>query len=125
MYKNAIYVFVVLSLIGVIFLISIGQKDDKDSYNIVNEKEVIQLLKEDAVLVDVRTEDEYNSKHIKGALNIPLDKISDIELEKNKKIIVYCQSGKRSKQAANTLVELGFSEVYDFGSINNWMGEFN
>lgn len=125
MYKNAIYVFIVLSLIGVIVLISIGQKNDKDSYNIVNEKEVIQLLKEDAVLVDVRTKDEYNSKHIKDALNIPLDKISDIELEKNKKIIVYCQSGKRSKLAANVLIELGFSKVYDFGSINNWTGEFN
>lgn len=71
------------------------------------------------IIVDVRTKEEYDSSHIKDAINIPYDEIDEnIELDKNKKILVYCQSGNRSKKAFISLVNLGYN-VYNLGGIND------
>ncbi|MGL5541428.1 MAG: rhodanese-like domain-containing protein [Erysipelotrichaceae bacterium] len=76
------------------------------------------------MLLDVRTAQEYQEKHLEGATNIPLDELTErIENEvwdKNEILIVYCRSGNRSQQAATQLVELGYRNVFDFGSIDNW-----
>jgi len=78
---------------------------------------------EDYILVDVRTEEEFVSNHIPHAINIPLSTIhADIQLDKNKIIVVYCQSGNRSNQAKELLKPLGYT-VYNFGSIHNWEGD--
>lgn len=80
-----------------------------------------ELLKnENTKLIDVRTTDEYETKHIDGAISIPLSEINNITFSKETNIIVYCQSGRRSKQAATELLNLGYVNVYDFGGINNW-----
>ncbi len=71
-------------------------------------------------LVDVRSEAEYNGGHIEGAISIPLDEIDDIKLAKNINLIVYCRSGSRSKSAALKLLDLGYVNVYDLGSMDNW-----
>ncbi len=71
-------------------------------------------------LVDVRSEAEYNGGHIEGAISVPLEKIDDIKLAKNLNLIVYCRSGSRSKSAALKLLELGYVNVYDLGSMDNW-----
>ena len=77
-----------------------------------------ELLKEDHIIVDVRTKEEYEISHIKNAINIPYDEINSmIELEKDKIILVYCASGNRSKIAHAKLTNLGY-ETYDLGSIN-------
>lgn len=77
---------------------------------------------ENYILVDVRTEQEFETSHIPNAKNIPLDTIDyNMNLDKNKTIVVYCQSGNRSNQAFIKLKTLGFT-VYDFGSIHNWKG---
>lgn len=80
--------------------------------------------KEDFTLLDVRTPSEYSSKHIKGAKNIPVSNIKTVAeatfKDKDDFIVVYCQSGSRSKQAASALIKMGYTEVYDLGSINNW-----
>lgn len=72
------------------------------------------------VVIDVRTKGEYNQKHVKGAINIPYDQIdSDINLSKEEIILVYCQSGRRSDIAYNTLKKMGYKVVYDLGAIDN------
>lgn len=75
------------------------------------------------VLVDVRTKEEYAEKHIPGARLVPNESITDKEiagLNKDDTIIVYCRSGHRSQQAAQKLVKIGYTHVYDMGGINSW-----
>ncbi len=78
----------------------------------------------DVVLVDVRSQNEYNGGHIKGAILLPLPQVSvDAEKalgDKDKTVIVYCQSGARSKLAASLLQRKGYQNVYDLGGINAW-----
>lgn len=76
------------------------------------------------VLLDVRTQEEYEEIHIPGSLLIPLDKLeNNIENEikdKSKTIYVYCRSGNRSVSAVKILNKLGYENVYDLGGINRW-----
>lgn len=74
----------------------------------------------DVVIIDVRTESEYKSGHLKETVNIPVSEISSIEYDKDTKIIVYCRSGSRSANAAKMLSEMGYSKVLDMGGIINW-----
>lgn len=77
----------------------------------------------DSIILDVRRQDEYDSGHIPGAKLFPNEDISKetaADLPEDKPLLVYCRTGKRSKQAAEKLLELGFSEVYDFGGIKDW-----
>ena len=71
------------------------------------------------IIVDVRTKEEYESSHIKDAINIPYDEIDEsTNLDKNVKILVYCQSGNRSKKAFVSLTNLGYN-AYNLGGIND------
>lgn len=76
------------------------------------------------VLLDVRTEEEFRTGHIQGAVLIPYTEIrarAASELpDKNALILVYCRSGRRSAIAARELVQLGYTRVYDFGGITDW-----
>ena len=82
-----------------------------------------------AVILDVRTEDEFNEGMIKGALNIDIYKgqgfiYSIEELDKSKNYYVYCRSGGRSGQACSIMSQLGFENAYNLlGGIMNWEGE--
>lgn len=79
---------------------------------------------ENFILLDVRSEEEFKENRIKGAVLIPYTEITErIETEfsdKNALILVYCRSGRRSAIAANELVLLGYTNVYDFGGIIEW-----
>lgn len=85
-----------------------------------NETNIESLMKENEyIIVDVRTEEEYDSEHLVDAINIPYDEIDeDTDLDKNKLIFVYCRSGNRSKKAYDTLISLGYN-VYDLGAIDS------
>lgn len=76
------------------------------------------------ILIDVRTEDEYQEKHIKNSISIPLDmlekEIKNKVSDENSIIFVYCKSGTRSKQAAEKLINLGYKNVYNIGGIDDW-----
>ena len=76
------------------------------------------------ILIDVRTEREHSTQHIKGAVLIPDNEIrlrAESELpDKNARILVYCHSGNRSAAVARTLVSLGYTSVYDMGGIMSW-----
>lgn len=83
------------------------------------------LIKDEgAVLIDVRSQQEHDERHIEGSILIPMDEISaKIEeqvAEKDKPIIVYCRSGRRSAIAAEELIKMGYTKVYDLGSIDAW-----
>lgn len=75
-------------------------------------------------VVDVRTPEEYAEGHVPGAINIPNEDIGDEEPEllpdKDAVVLVYCRSGRRSKEAADKLVEMDYRNVYDFGGIMDW-----
>lgn len=90
----------------------------------IDTKTVYQELDNKKVyIIDVREEYEYKSGHIKNAYNIPLTKINEISklmLSLDSKIIVYCHSGNRSRKAANSLIDMGYTNVYDMGGINDW-----
>lgn len=82
-----------------------------------------KLVDDGATLLDVRTPGEYNSGHIDGAINIPIQAFGQ-KKEQLKKleapIVVYCQSGVRSARATEALEKLGFQKVYDLGGIGDW-----
>lgn len=111
-----------------IFLLSgCGENKNTDSsdgsVNYMEAKE--KIINDGAILLDVRTEEEYNEKHIDGASLLPLDEIdidhiSQLVSDKDTPIIVYCKSGNRSQQAREKLIALGYSKVYDLGAMNNW-----
>ena len=93
------------------------------SINYVQAKE--KIINEQAILVDVRTVDEYNEGHIAGAVVLPLDEIDSDSAkdkigDKNQVIIVYCRSGKRSAEALKKLNSLGYQKVFDLGAMSNW-----
>ena len=79
---------------------------------------------EDYIILDVRTEDEYNDFHIKNSILLPdydvRRRAKDILVDKAQKIFVYCRTGVRSKLAARTLEDLGYSNVIEFGGIVKW-----
>lgn len=80
----------------------------------------------DALLLDVRTPQEYKSGHIPGSVNLPLlflDNADEIIENEDTPIFVYCQSGNRSRQAVAQLAAMGYSDVKNIGDIAAWTGE--
>jgi rhodanese-related sulfurtransferase len=85
-------------------------------------EEARKLVEKGAILIDVRTTEEYAQGHIDGAKNIPVQNLDTrmSELPKDKAIVVYCRSGARSSRAMRMLKEKGFTQVYDLGGMSNW-----
>lgn len=79
---------------------------------------------ENYIILDARTQEEYNESHIPGAILIPYDKIlenaEDLLTDKDQLILVYCRSGRRSKLAAEGLIKLGYTNIKEFGGIIDW-----
>ena len=100
--------------------------EEPGGYQKVSAEEAKQMMEglPGYVLVDVRTEDEYAEAHIEGAVLIPVDAIgaraADELPGKDTAVFVYCRSGVRSAQAAETLAGLGYTQVFDMGGINGW-----
>ncbi len=98
-------------------------------YQQISMQEAISIMEEEEnyIILDVRTIEEYEEKHIPGAINIPNKTIGSEEIpelpDKEQRILVYCRSGNRSKQAAAKLAALGYINITEFGGINDWPGE--
>ena len=92
----------------------------KNLFGQTDNTEMIEKIKTGATLVDVRSEGEFRNGSVKGAINIPLDKLEgQMNKLKNKKdIIVFCQSGNRSSRAKSILENNGFSNVYNGGGVH-------
>ena len=78
------------------------------------------MIREGAVLLDVRTPEEYAQGHIPGAINRPLDDFHNADEFKDKTMILYCRSGMRSGMVKKRFEKQGISEVYNLGGINRW-----
>lgn len=78
---------------------------------------------QDAIILDVRTQEEYDGGHVPGAVCFPNEDIQPelpLPFEKDAEILVYCRSGRRSAQAAEKLAGMGYTNVADFGGIQDW-----
>lgn len=101
----------------------------ENSYRQIGMDEAIELMENesDYIILDVRTEAEFSEKRIPGAINVPNESIGADEIaelpDKGQLILVYCRSGNRSKQASEKLVKLGYTNIVEFGGINDWPGE--
>ena len=91
--------------------------------------EAIIMMEEESnyIILDVRTPEEFSEKHIPGAINIPNETIGTEEVpelpDKDQLILIYCRSGNSSKQASEKLVRLGYTNIVEFGGINDWPGD--
>ena len=114
---------------ALLLLAGCGAQSEESTYRQVNAEEAAIMMEEESgyIILDVRTAQEYSEKHIPGAINIPNETIGTEDIpelpDKEQLILVYCRSGNRSKQASEKLVKLGYTNIVEFGGINDWTGE--
>jgi rhodanese-related sulfurtransferase len=122
-------IVIVILLAGTVLYAASQKKDtavQQLSYTTITAQEAKKLMTENAnaVIVDVRTRAEYDEIHIPGAVLVPNETIGNTAPsqlpEKNALLLIYCRSGNRSRQAAEKLAALGYTQVYNFGGIINW-----
>ena len=124
MKKNAIALFLLLSL-----FVTGCALPGTAAYRRVSMQEAVDMMADEAgyIILDVRTAQEFASGHIPGAMLLPNEDIGTEEIaqlpDKSQLILVYCRSGNRSKQAADKLVRLGYTNIVELGGINSWPGE--
>ena len=103
-----------------------GCKTAPVSYECISPEQAKHLMdtEENYIILDVRRQDEYDLGHIPGAILIPNEVISEQAegtlKDKDLLILVYCRSGRRSKEAAQKLCDLGYTNIKEFGGINDW-----
>jgi rhodanese-related sulfurtransferase len=116
-------------LLAVMMLTACGQDTENDRevvYMNITAEEAKRIMdsEEGYIILDTRTQAEYDEGHIPGAIVIPHDEITDRAEEelphKDQLLLVYCRSGRRSKLAAEALVELGYTNIKEFGGIIDW-----
>ena len=119
----------VLIILATILLTACGQ--DKENiqeavYMNITAAEAKEIMdsQEGYIILDTRTQEEYDEEHIPGAILIPHDEITekaeDMLTDKDQLILVYCRSGRRSKLAAEDLQKLGYTNIREFGGIIDW-----
>ena len=119
----------VIIILAMLVLTACGQdKENKQEAVYVNitaqQAKELMTTEENYIILDTRTQEEYDESHIPGAIVIPYDEILEkaegILTDKNQLILVYCRSGRRSKLAAEDLVKLGYTNIKEFGGIIDW-----
>ena len=106
--------------------IIVAEKGEKEMYEQITAENAKKIMDsgEEHIILDTREQDEFDEGHIPGAILIPYTEIENkaIELipDKDKLILVYCRSGRRSKIAAEALSKLGYTNVKEFGGIIDW-----
>ncbi len=120
---------IIVFLLVAVLLVGCTPKAEQAAYQQINMDTAITMMAEEEnyIILDVRTPEEYSSGHIPGAINIPNETIGSEEItelpNKDQLIMVYCRSGNRSKQASEKLAALGYTNIVEFGGINDWPGE--
>ena len=106
-----------------------GAGNQTNSYRQISMDEAVAMMEQESgyIILDVRTPEEFAEKHIPNAINVPNETIGTDEIselpDKDQLIMVYCRSGRRSKEAAEKLVKLGYTNIVEFGGILDWKGE--
>ena len=134
MSKVIYIVLIILIIVGGVILL-LDKKDanfnskKESSIKYVSMDDIFKIMNEneDYIILDVRTVEEYNEGHIPNAICIPNETISEDVINKlpnkDQLILIYCRSGNRSKQAAEKLKKLGYTNLIEFGGIIDWKGE--
>ena len=95
-----------------------------DYHRITAEEAYEMMVSQEVVVVDVRTREKYDGGHIENAVLVPNESIGSEMPEalpdKESTLLIYCRSGRRSKDAAQKLLALGYQSVYDFGGVIDW-----
>ncbi|MCL2618045.1 MAG: rhodanese-like domain-containing protein [Defluviitaleaceae bacterium] len=105
------------------------QADMEPTFRVIRSEEAIEMLAQDPsiLLIDVRTAGEFGSVHAVGALNLPLPDLAATigghAEDYGHTIIIYCQTGRRSREGAQALIDAGYTSVFDAGGIVGWAGE--
>lgn len=116
-------------LMSLLLLVGCASQLKESTYRQITMDEAIVMMEEESnyIILDVRTPEEFSEKHIPGAINIPNETIGTEEVpelpDKDQLILIYCRSGNRSKQASEKLVRLGYTNIVEFGGINDWPGD--
>ena len=117
-------------VLSLMLLSSCGNAGSSSSgYRQISMDEAVKMMRDekDYIILDVRRPDEFAEGHIPGAINVPNEEIGTAEIaelpNKSQLILVYCRSGRRSKEAAAKLVKLGYTNIVEFGGILDWTGE--
>ena len=103
-----------------------AENNQEAVYVNITAEEAKQIMdsEEGYIILDVRTQEEYDQGHISGAILIPDTEIEakaeEVLTDKNQLLLVYCRSGRRSKLASEILVELGYTNIKEFGGIIDW-----
>ena len=106
-----------------------AESSAESAYRQISQDEAMEMMARDDghVVVDVRRQDEYDAGHIPGAILIPNESIGcdppEALPDYDQIILIYCRTGNRSKQAAEKLVAMGYTNIYEFGGINTWTGD--
>ena len=118
-----------LLLLLIVSLAGCGSREEENtaSYQQITAEEAKSMMEEqpDAVILDVREQDEYDAGHIPGAVLLTVGTINEetaasVIPEKDTVVLVYCRSGNRSKTASQALADLGYTQIYEFGGIKDW-----
>ena len=116
-------------ILGVLMMLGLTGCNNENTYKQIDMDEAVVMMEEetDYIILDVRTPEEFAEKHIPGAVNVPNETIKSKKIpelpKEDQLILVYCRSGNRSKQASEKLAKIGYTNVYEFGGINDWTGE--
>ena len=100
-----------------------------NTYRSITMDEAVAMMEQETgyIILDVRRPDEFAAGHIPNAINVPNESIGTDEIpelpDKDQLIMVYCRSGRRSKEASEKLVKLGYTNIVEFGGILDWKGE--
>ena len=100
-----------------------------NTYRSITMDEAVAMMEQENgyIILDVRRPDEFAAGHIPNAINVPNETIGTAEIpelpDKDQLIMVYCRSGRRSKEASAKLVKLGYTNIVEFGGILDWKGE--
>ena len=123
--KKLIPIFSILA--ALLLLAACAPKAPVAEYHKITAEQAKERLDsgDELILLDVRTQEEFNAGHIAGAILLPNETITETEQpdilpDLNAEILIYCRSGNRSAQAAKKLVAQGYTNVYDFGGIIDW-----
>ena len=116
-------------LLAVLLLAGCAAQPAEGGYRQISMEEAISIMEAETgyLILDVRTPEEFAERHIPGAVNIPNGTIGTAEIpelpDKDQMILVYCRSGNRSVQASEKLAALGYTNILEFGGINDWPGD--
>ena len=106
-----------------------ASNNQTNTYRQISMDEAVTMMAEesDYIILDVRRPDEFVAGHIPNAINVPNETIGTAEIpelpNKDQLIMVYCRSGRRSKEASEKLLKLGYTNIVEFGGILDWKGE--